>query len=178
MLRHQKQEILLQLQALLYNTTMIVVSRHHGLSVEVTEAIRRHMREAKVQFRVTKNSLIRLALKDTIFVNLSPLFEQETAITVAQDPIMLSQVVVNCVKNIPQFQVLGGSLDQRVLLYEDIQELARTPTIEVLRTQILHQILTPATRLTSLLPKPPTQLIRILQEPSTRILRVLHTQEK
>lgn len=178
MLRQQKQEILLQLQALFCNTAMIVVSRHHGLSVGVTDRIRHHMRQAGVQFRVTKNSLVRLALRDTIFVNLSPLFEQETAVTFSEDPITLSQTIVSCVKDVPQFKVLGGSFAQRVLRYEEIQELARTPPLEVLRTRILYQILTPAVRVASLLPKPATQLVRVIQEPSKRIIRVIGSKEQ
>ena len=61
---------------------------------EITE-LRSKMRAAGAGFKVTKNRLTRLALKDTKFEGLSDLFTGPTAIAYSDDPVAAAKVSVD-----------------------------------------------------------------------------------
>ena len=80
LLRARKSEIVDGLRGVFSAAGVVVVTHHNGLSVAEVSELRRGMREAGAAFRVTKNTLAKIALADTSYANLEGLFSGPTAI--------------------------------------------------------------------------------------------------
>ena len=63
--RAQKEQQVASLRETVGDVTLLVVTQQNGLNVAEATDLRRKMRHAGANFRVTKNRLARLALKDT-----------------------------------------------------------------------------------------------------------------
>ena len=77
---------------------MVVVTHYSGLTVKELGDLRSRMRESGALFKVTKNRLTRLALKDTRFEPLSSMFYGPTAIAYSDDPVTAAKVTINYAK--------------------------------------------------------------------------------
>jgi large subunit ribosomal protein L10 len=79
-LRARKTEIVDDLRDVFSDAGVIVVTHYQGMSVAKVTELRRGMREAGAQFRVTKNRLAKIALADTPYTSIAELFTGPTAI--------------------------------------------------------------------------------------------------
>ena len=92
--RAQKQQLVETLQRVFTDTACVVVTHQAGLNVAEATQLRRQVRTAGADFRVTKNRLARRALAGTAFEPLSPLFAGPTAIAFSCNPVAAAKVVV------------------------------------------------------------------------------------
>jgi hypothetical protein len=72
---------------------LVVVTLSSGLTVAEATDLRKKVRAAGARFKVTKNRLARLALKDTRFSGLADRFKGPTAIAYSTDPVAAAKVV-------------------------------------------------------------------------------------
>ena len=70
--RSQKADAVAQLSEVFAQSGVVVVTRNLGLSVEQSTELRSKMREAGATYKVAKNRLAKLALKDTCLLYTSP----------------------------------------------------------------------------------------------------------
>ena len=89
---------------------VIVVAHYKGLSVAEVSELRRGMRDAGAAFRVTKNTLARIALADTPYATLDGLFIGPTAIAYSADPIAAPKAAVDFAKRNDKLAIVGGAL--------------------------------------------------------------------
>ncbi len=159
--RTEKQAFVASLAEVFAATSMVVVTRNNGLNVaEVTE-LRRRMRAAGVNFRVTKNRLATRALDGTRFDGLQPLLKGPTALAWSADPVAAAKAAVEFARTNEKFVVVGGALGARTLDAPAVQALAALPSLEALRARLVGMIQTPATRIAGVLAAPAGQLARV-----------------
>ncbi|MDE0334973.1 MAG: 50S ribosomal protein L10 [Defluviicoccus sp.] len=159
--RTQKEQQVAALNALFGATTLVVVTRPVGLTVAQATDLRRRMRDAGAQFKVTKNRLTRLALKGTTFEGLDGLFVGPTAIAYSDDPVAAARVAVGFAENNDTLGIVGGGLGERMLDADGVTALARLPSLDELRGRLVGMIQTPATRVAGVLQAPAGQVARV-----------------
>ena len=137
------------------------LTHQNGLSVEETTALRLQMREAGAGFKVTKNRLAKIALKDTQFEPLSDLFNGPTAIAVSEDPVAAARVVVNYAKDNDKLTVVGGALGDKPLDVDAVNALAKLPSLDELRGKLVGLLQAPAGKIVGVLQAPGGQLARV-----------------
>ena len=145
--REEKTELLAELKELFNNSESIVVSHYKGLTVAEVSELRNNIRKAGAGFRVTKNRITRLALKDTKFEGLADLFVGPTAIAFANDPIVACKVCVEFAKTNEKLIVLGGAMGTGVLSIDEIKRLATIPSMDELRAKIIGLLQAPGAQL-------------------------------
>lgn len=160
--RAQKEDLVASLNGVFGDTTLVVVTSPLGLSVSEATDLRRRMRDAGADFKVTKNRLTRLALKGTKFEPLSDLFSGPTAIAFSEDPVAAAKVAVDFAKDNEKLQILGGGLDEQVLDAAGVNSLAKLPSLDELRGKIVGLINSPATKVAGVLQAPGGQLARVV----------------
>ena len=96
--RREKEEWVASLKQIFEETTLIVVTHYHGLTVAQLTDLRSQMRASGASFKVTKNRLTRLALDGTNVQDLSTLFHGPTAIAYSNDPVAAAKVAVKFAK--------------------------------------------------------------------------------
>ena len=86
--RDQKRNEVSQLKGTFTAATSAVVLGFKGLTVDKDTTFRKHVREGKGQYRVSKNTLLRLAVKETVFESLTPHFKGATAVATTEGDVV------------------------------------------------------------------------------------------
>ena len=160
--RAQKQQLVETLHQDLAGTVCVVVTHQTGLTVAEVTNLRRQMRSAGANYRVTKNRLVKRALEGTQFEELAPLFSGPTAIAFSSDPVAAAKAAVNFANRNEKLTIVGGGLSGKPLDAAGVRALATLPSLDELRGKIIGLINAPATKLVGLLQAPAGQLARVL----------------
>jgi len=160
--RTQKQRVVEGLAHDLVDTACVVVTHQSGLSVAEVTQLRQQVRNAGASFRVTKNRLAKRALVGTPFEPLISLFTGPTAIAFSRDPLAAAKVVVEFANRNNKLTIIGGGLAGRQLDADGVKELARLPSLDELRGELVGLLQAPASRLATVLQAPAAQLARVL----------------
>ena len=121
------------------SATSAVVIEFKGLVVEKDTAFRKSVRESRAQYRVSKNTLLRLAVKDTSFEALGDSFKGSSAIaTTSADVIALAKAVNGFLKDNPAATFKAGVMDGKLFDAKQLQVLAELPSREVLIAKLLY----------------------------------------
>ncbi len=159
--RAKKEALVESLRRTFSDTTLVVVTHYRGLNAAEIGKLRRGMREAGAEFRVTKNRLARLALVGTPYETIADLFDGPTAIAYSDDPVAAAKVAVDFAKTNDKLVVVGGGLGEMPLSEAEVKALATLPSLDELRGQLVGMLQTPATRVASVLQAPAGQLARV-----------------
>jgi large subunit ribosomal protein L10 len=140
-----------------------VVTSFRGMTVAEMTALRKKLREAKAEFRVVKNTMIRLAAQGTPFQNLTGHFKGPTAVAFTHgDPVALARAMKEFSAGSPKITLRAGYLDGRVLSALEVQALADVPSREVLLSRLVGGLSSPITRLAQALSGPQRKLVYAL----------------
>lgn len=159
--RTQKSEVVTTLNATFAEIGVVVVTRNLGLTVAQSTDLRTKMRDAGAQFKVTKNRLAKIALKDTQYEQLSGLLTGPIALATSADPVAAAKVVIEFAKTNDKLEVVGGAMGATLLDAEGVKALASMPSLDELRGKIVGLIQAPATKVATVLQAPAAQLARV-----------------
>jgi len=160
--REEKRALVDSLQAEFAESAVCVVTHYQGLTVAEMEKLRGKVREGGARFRVTKNRLTRLALKETPFEGLADLFTGPTAIATSADPVAAAKACADFAKTNEKLVILGGAMQGKVLDAEGVNALAKMPSLNELRGKLVGLISAPAQRVATVTQAPAGQLARVL----------------
>ena len=162
--RKQKKELVESLHKTFLNSQSVIVTHINGLTVSETTNLRSSMRDSNCKFKVTKNKIVKLALKNTKFEHLDSLFTGPTAIGSSEDAIAPAKVLVDFSKESEKIKIIGGGFETKSLSVDEINNLASLPSLDEVRSKLV-----------GLLMAGPTKLVRTIKEPSSRMARILAT---
>ena len=145
--RDEKAQLLNELKQLFEDSEVVVISHYKGLTVAEVSELRNNIRKAGAGFKVTKNRITRLALKDTKFADLADQFTGPTAIAFANDPISACTASVEFAKGNEKLVIVGGAMGTGVLSVDEIKRLASIPSVDELRAKIIGLLQAPAAQL-------------------------------
>lgn len=169
MRKEQKTEVVQRLTDNLRRATIVLVSEQNGLSAGEADDMRRRLRGINSELQVAKNTLVRLALKDTRYSTLDTNLGGPIGLVLGYaDPVELAKALGTFKDLGDKFKVRGGVLDGKPLTAEEITALAALPPREVILGQLLGLIQAPATRIARLLNEPGSALARVLDAISKR----------
>lgn len=159
--RGKKEALVAELRQTFDENELVVVTHQSGLTVAEASDLRRKMREAGARFKVTKNRLAKLALKDTKFEHLTDDFTGPTAIAVSVDPVAAAKVAVEFANKNDKLQIVSGALGEKGLDADGVKALAKLPSLDELRGKIVGLLQAPAGKLASVTQAPAGQLARV-----------------
>ena len=141
-----------------------VVAEFRGLTVAEMTALRKKLREVKAEFRVVKNTLIRLAAKDTAFGQLNEHFSGPTAVALTHgDAVALAKAMKDFAGASPKIRLKAGFFEGKVLGARDVETLAEVPPRKVLLGRMAGSLASPLSRLAQALSGPQRKLAYALQ---------------
>jgi large subunit ribosomal protein L10 len=136
--REKKEEVVAEMRDLLARSRMAILTDFKGLNVDAITQLRNNLREAGIEFRVVKNTLVKLASKETKVEKLEPFLKGPSALVLSYDDVVApAKVVADFSKKNERLKVKAGLLDDKVLTQEEIGELAKLPSREVLLAKLL-----------------------------------------
>jgi large subunit ribosomal protein L10 len=141
-----------------------VAVAYKNIDAEATVKLRKTFRDAKVDYKVVKNTLARLAAKGTSLEKLSSSLEGPSAIILGYDdvvaPAKLLQVVLK--EQGEKMVVKAGVVQGNLVDAAGLKALANMPGLTDLRGMLAGLIASPASRLVRLLNTPGSQIARVL----------------
>jgi large subunit ribosomal protein L10 len=159
--RSQKAESVAALNATFAEAGVVVVTRNLGLSVAQSTQLRAKMRDAGASYKVAKNRLAKLALKDTGYEGLEEYLTGPTAIATSADPVAAAKAAVDFAKTNDRLEIVGGSMGGQLLDQKGIQALAALPSLDQLRATLVGLVNAPATKIAQLSTAPAAKLARV-----------------
>jgi large subunit ribosomal protein L10 len=159
--RSQKTDAVAQLNAVFNEVGVVVVTRNLGMTVEQSTQLRNKMREAGASYKVAKNRLAKLALKDTDYVGLEEYLSGPTALAWSEDPVAAAKAAVEFAKSNDKLEIVGGSMGTQVLDEAGIKSLASMPSLDELRGTIVGLVNAPATKIARVVNEPAAKLARV-----------------
>ena len=150
-------------------SSTIIVTHYLGLKVKEIEELRNAMREHDVKFKITKNSLTKLALANTEIENIADLFDGPTAVAYSSDPIAPAKVTVEYGKKFKNFKIIGGTFEGEKVGVEKINFLASLLSLDEIRSKLIGLLVAPAQKIASVLVTPAGQLARLVNSRSKEL---------
>lgn len=166
--RSQKSDAVAALNATFNESGVVVVTRNLGLSVAQSTQLRTKMREAGASYKVAKNRLANLALKDTAYEGLSDLLTGPTALATSSDPVAAAKAAVEFAKTNDKLEIVGGSMGGQMLDEAGVKALASMPSLDELRGKLVGLINAPATKIAQVVNAPAAKLARVFGAYSTK----------
>ena len=147
MKREEKSDLISALQSSLKEANGVFVVENHGLTVKEFEELRNELRPMVSLFKVVKNRLMKLALKDTDFEPVSEFMKRPTAVAVATDGLAVTKVLAKFAEAHPNLTILGGKMDAEVLDVDGVLQLSKLPSLLEIRGTIARILVEPGSRL-------------------------------
>lgn len=164
--RQQKEAQVAELKDKFERATSVFVADYKGLGVKQMESLRGGLRQAEAsdaEFRVAKNSILRLASQGGPAEGLQAHFTGTTSIAMSfGDPVALAKTLVDYSKANEQFQLRSAVLEGELLDDAGIKHLATLPSLDELRGKLVGLLQAPAGKLARLLNEPGAQLARVM----------------
>ena len=165
--RNQKTDLVKTLRNTFEDAASVVVVHCVGLTVAESTNLRNKLRNDNCNFKVTKNKITRLALKDTKYEHIADMFRGPTAIGSSKDPVMAAKVLVDFAKENEKLVIIGGGLEDKSLSKNDVEALAKLPSLNDLRGKLV-----------GLLQAPTSKIARLAKEPASKVLRIISEKSK
>ncbi len=161
--RTEKEQVIGELHEKMAKAKAAIVAEPKGLTVAVVTELRKKLRDAKVEYRVVKNTLAARAAKGTTLEQLAEKFVGPTAIVMSYDDVVApAKLLTDFMKDRENFAIRTAVIEGRIVDAKGIQALAKLPGIQELRAQIAAMIAQPATKLARMIGTPGQQLARVL----------------
>ncbi len=151
------------------NSQLALCLDYRGMKVSQMTTFRRKLREKGVKGRVVKNTLLRIASKQSLqgkdesqVEKFLGLFEGPSMLVYADEPVSSAKVVADFVKDNKELTIKGAWVEGAFLDADSVVELSRLPGREETLGMLLNLMLAPATQLVRLLNAPATQLARCI----------------
>lgn len=159
--RSQKADSVAQLNAVFNEVGVVVITRNLGLSVGQSTDLRSKMRDVGASYKVAKNRLAKLALKETQYEGLEEYLSGPTAIAYSVDPVAAAKAAVDFAKTNDKLEIVGGSMGGQLLDQAGIKALASMPSLDELRGTLVGLINAPATKIARVVNEPAAKLARV-----------------
>lgn len=145
--REQKEKRLQQLTSDLGRIKIAVMADYRGLTVAEVEELRELLRQEGIDYRVTKNTLLRLAVQgNESLANIDPqAFTGPMALAMGyDDEVAAARVIFQYAKKHEALEIVGAiTPDGQILSAADVKALATLPTREQLLGHVVGTIAAP-----------------------------------
>ena len=138
-----------------------VLADYRGVNVDELTALRKTARENKVYLRVVRNTLLRLAVEDTEFACIQGVLVGPTLLALSQeDPGAAARVLKDFAKENKEFEIKALSVGGKLLEANQIDVLAKLPTLDQARSMLMSVMLAPITKLARTVNEVPSKVTR------------------
>ena len=141
-----------------------VLTEYRGLTVRQLADLRKQLKAASAEYKVVKNRLARLAVKDLDLGPLGSHFKGPTGLVfTTKDPVPVAKALQNFVRANPLLTIKVGFVEGKLVQPAELRALADLPSKEALRSQLVGALQGPASQLVTLLTAPQRELVRVLE---------------
>jgi large subunit ribosomal protein L10 len=165
MATQKKVKIVDSLQETFSKCNIGIMTDYRGMTTAEVNTVRRKLREAKVEYKVVKNTLALIAARNAGLEHTGDSFKGPMAVAFGYGEIqdaakVLTEYIRGSKSNL---KIQGGFLTDRVLTNKEIETLAKLPSKTVLISQVMAGIQSPISGLVNVLAAPIRGMMGVLQ---------------
>ncbi len=147
-----KEKMLAEITEDLQEAELVVVTDYRGLNVKTINDLRGKLRSEQCRYRITKNTMNRLACRQAGYTELESFFEGPTAIAYSSaDPVAVAKILTDFAKDYEALVVKGGMFSGQVVDAVAIKDLGEIPPREVLLARVVGGFQSPISGLANVL---------------------------
>ena len=160
----KKIEVVDAFKKLVEDSEITVATKYIGINAEQATTLRERLREAQVEFKVFKNTLVKRALDDLELSDAVPFMDGPTAWAFCSDPVVPAKTLKEFGKEVPFVEMTGAILDGQILDKAELDSLAALPSRDALVAQVVGTIAAPLRNLVGVLSAPARDLANVLEQ--------------
>lgn len=124
----------------------VVLVDYRGLTVEQDTSLRKQLREAGINYKVYKNTMMNFAFKGTDFEALSPFLEGPSAIAISKtDATAPARELAKFAKTADKLEIKAGVVEGNAFDAAGMAEISKIPSREELLSRFMGSIQSPIT---------------------------------
>ncbi|MBQ0027794.1 MAG: 50S ribosomal protein L10 [Lachnospiraceae bacterium] len=141
-----KQPIVEEISAAIKDAQSVVLVDYRGLTVEQDTKLRKELREAGVNYKVYKNTMMNFAFKGTDFESLAPYLEGPSAVAISDsDATAPARIIAKFAKTADKLEIKAGVVEGTLYDAAGMQQIANIPSRDELLSKLLGSIQSPIT---------------------------------
>lgn len=160
----EKAQVVTEIKEKFQESTGVVIADYRGMTVAQVTQLRSQLRQAGVEYRVLKNTLVRRAAHEVGIDGLDSFLEGPTAVAFSADPVAPAKVLSDFAKGVKTFTIKGGVVEGKVIDPEGVKALADLPSREELLAQVLRGMQAPLAGMVNVLQGPIRKMGYALEE--------------
>ena len=142
----EKQPIVEEISEAIKDAASVVVVDYRGLTVTEDTALRKQLREAGINYKVYKNTMMVRAFEGTDCAQLNDYLEGPSAIAISKtDATAPAREIAKFAKTAPKLEIKGGIVEGTAYDAAGISNIATIPSREELLSKLLGSLQSPIT---------------------------------
>lgn len=162
-MRPEKASIVSDLSEKLNSSPFVLVTDYQRMNVNHFADLRNRLAASGAEVHVVKNSFLKRAMTDSGLPDISDSLVGQTAVVTGKKDVAPVAKILKAF--VTEFKIAGlkiGVVDKSILSKQELETLAELPSREVLLSQLLGLLMSPATKLVRLLNEPASAFARLL----------------
>lgn len=142
--RTLKEAKVAEIKEKLQKANSVVINKYQGLTVEEDTLLRKNLREAGVEYKVYKNTLVTIAAKELGLEGIVEYLEGPVSMAFGYEDVTVAARVLNdFAKDHKNLELKAGIVEGELYDQAKIKQLATIPSKEVLIAKLLGSIKSP-----------------------------------
>lgn len=134
----QKKALVEELRGSFQKAAILILTDYQGMTVEQVNDLRRKLKEIDIEYRVVKNTLLRMASQETDMAPVGDYCKGPTAVALGYgDPVAVAKVLTEFAKGNEKLNVKAGVMGGKLLDRDKIIALSKLPSREELLAKLL-----------------------------------------
>jgi len=149
--KETKKNYIEEMKKVFSSNESVMIAHYQGLNVVQLDALRKEFRENGILFKITKNRITKLAVKETPLKDLEKFFSGPTAAAISSDPFMAARILSKFSKNNSKLKIVAGFMEGKVIDQAEVAKIASLPTLNEARANIVGILKAPAQKIIGIL---------------------------
>ncbi|MDM8311190.1 LSU ribosomal protein L10P [Clostridium cadaveris] len=150
--RQMKQAKVEEIKEKLQKSQSVILASYQGLTVEEDTQLRKSLREAGVEYKVYKNTLVILAAKELGIEGLDKHLQGPISIAIGYDDVTAPARILNdFAKTHKKLELKAGLVQGEIYDADKVKQLANIPSKDILIAKLLGSIKSPLSKFAYLL---------------------------
>lgn len=138
--------------------SVVILLNYKKLNAKGMYLLRKSLKSKNANLKVLKNTLVKRAIADSEMKDLMGDFKDQIAVSYSNDPVSLSNVLINFAKDNENVEVKIGFMDGKVMDLATIKSMSALGSMDEVRAKFI-----------GLLKAPGSQLARVLNAYQTKL---------
>ena len=149
--KETKKSYIEEMKKVFSSNDAVMIAHYQGLNVVQLDALRKELRENGIIFKITKNRITKLAVKETPLKELEKFFTGPTAAAISSDPFMSARILAKFAKTNDKLKIVAGFMEGKVIDQAEVAKIASLPTLKEARAKIVGVLNASAQKLIGIL---------------------------